>query len=419
MTATNGGKAKLVVFDVEGVLIPKNRLFFDVAKNMGMLQLLKVLFYGLLYEVGIMPLKKTITRVFKVFKGIKVDVLAKTLYAIPLMPEAKEAFSALKTQGCKIALISSGLPTFLVEKLAGLVGADYAVGFEVGVKGDVLTGEAWGDVTEKNGKFLVLKELMEAEQVTLSDCVVVADDRNNSSIFLKDMQKIGYSPDFIIRSKADVVVNGKLTKILPIINQSQKRKSLPSKDELLREFIHGSGIFIPILTVFLGVPIIVVSVFICAVIAFYTISESARVKGKSIPFFSAVTRHAASQSELCQFTLAPIYYAVGILLTLLLFHSPASSAAIAIFCLGDSSASIIGGTLSRKALPFNRAKTLEGSIGGFFFAFLAGSIFVSPWLALVGAAVGMLVEYLPLPINDNLLIPIVTGLALSLILGII
>jgi dolichol kinase len=279
----------------------------------------------------------------------------------------------------------------------------------------VLTGEAWGDVTEKNGKFLVFKELIEAEQVTPSECVVVADDRNNSSIFLKDVQKIGYSPDFVIRSKADFVVNGKLTKILPIINQSQKRKALPPKDEILREFIHGSGIFIPILAVFLGLPI--VAIFICAVVAFYTVSESARVRGKSIPFFSAVTRHAASQSELTQFTLAPIYFAVGILLTLVLFQAPASSAAIAIFCLGDSAASIIGGTLSRKALPYNRAKTLEGSLGGFFFAFIAGSLFIAPWLALVGAGVGMLVEYLPLPVNDNLLIPLATGLALTLLIA--
>ena len=415
MTAPNGRKPKLVVFDVEGVLIPKNRLFFNVAKSMGTLPLLKVLFYGFLYETGLVPLKKTLTRIFRIFQGVNVDVMTETLRRIPLMPEAKEAFAALKAQGCKTALVSSGLPTFLVEKLAGSVGADYAVGFEVGIKDEVLTGEVWGDVTEKNGKFLVFKELIEAEQVKPSECVVVADDRNNSSIFLKDVQKIGYSPDFVIRSKADVVVNGKLTKILPIINQNQKRRALPPKDEILREFIHGSGIFIPVLAIRFGMPII--AVFICAVLAFYTVSESARVRGKSIPFFSAVTRHAASQSELCQFTLAPIYFGVGILLTLVLFQAPASSAAIAIFCLGDSAASLIGGTLSRKALPFNRAKTLEGSLGGFFFAFLAGSVFIAPWLALVGAGVGMLIEYLPLPVNDNLLIPPVTGLALTLLIA--
>jgi len=418
LTISTGTKPKLVVFDVEGVLIPKNQLFFNVAKSMGMLPLLKVLYYGFLYETGLMPLKKTLTRIFCLFRGININVMVDAFCKIKLMPDAKAAFAALRAQGCKTALISSGLPTFLVQKLASLLGADYAVGFEIGLKGQMLTGGAWGDVIEKNGKFLVFKELMEAEQVKPAECIVVADDRNNSSIFLKGVQKIGYSPDFVIRSKADVVVSGKLTKILPIINQNQKRKSLPPKDEVLREVIHGSGIFIPILGIFLGVPTVFLAIFICSVVGLYTISESARIRGKDIPFFSAVTRLAASQSELCQFTLAPIYYAVGILLTLVLFPAPASSAAIAIFCLGDSAASIIGGTLSRKALPFNRAKTLEGSLGGFFFAFLAGSIFVAPWLAAIGAGVGMLVEYLPLPVNDNLLIPVVTGLELTLLLAI-
>jgi dolichol kinase len=33
----------------------------------------------------------------------------------------------------------------------------------------------------------------------------------------------------------------------------------------------------------------------------------------------------------------------------------------------------------------------------------------------VAAAVAMTVEYLPLPINDNILVPLCTGLALALI----
>jgi dolichol kinase len=67
-------------------------------------------------------------------------------------------------------------------------------------------------------------------------------------------------------------------------------------------------------------------------------------------------------------------------------------------------------------LPFNKGKSLEGSLFGFFFAFLAGSYFVNPWIALVGAAVAMTVESLPLPLNDNLVTPIVTGAVLSLML---
>jgi HAD superfamily phosphoserine phosphatase-like hydrolase len=414
LTIPNGRKPKLVVFDVEGVLIPKNRLFFDVAKSLGIVPLMKVLFFGFLYQVGFMPLKAALSRIFRVIQGVKVEFLSETIEKLPLMPNGKEVFAALKAKGCQTALISSGLPTFLVESLASKLGADYAVGIEVGIKDNALTGEVWGDVTERNGKFLVLKELMDDKQLAAGDCVVVADDRNNGSLFLKEALKIGYNPDFVIRVKADVVVAGRLTKILPLIDGEAKKKSWPALNDLLREFIHGSGFFIPLLAIGFGIPI--VALFIVAVVAFYSVSETVRVEGINMPFFSSITKRAASQSELCEFTLAPIYFAVGILLTLLLIPAPASYAGIAIFALGDSTASLFGGTLSKKPLPFNRAKTAEGTLAGLFFAFLAGSLFISPWIALAGAAVGMMVEYLPLPVNDNLLIPLCTGLALTLLI---
>ena len=137
---------------------------------------------------------------------------------------------------------------------------------------------------------------------------------------------------------------------------------------------------------------------------------------KNLPVISAITRNAASQAELYEFAAAPLYFAIGILIALLLFPTPVNSAAIAIFTLGDSTAALFGGLISKKPLPFNKGKTLEGSLFGFFFAFLAGSVFVSPAVALVGAAVAVTVESLPLPVNDNITIPLCTGLALLLIL---
>jgi len=150
--------------------------------------------------------------------------------------------------------------------------------------------------------------------------------------------------------------------------------------------------------------------------ALYFISELSRMSRKNLPIISAITRHAVSQAERYEFAAAPLYFAIGILITLLLFPAPVSSAAIAIFALGDSTASLFGGLISKKPLPFNKGKTLEGSIAGFFFAFLAGSFFISPALALIGAAIAMIIECLPLPVNDNILMPLCTGLVLMLVI---
>jgi len=63
-------KPRLVVFDVEGVLIPKNRFFFEVGKSLGLIKLIKLLFYGFLYEAGILKLESVLRYIFKESKGV-------------------------------------------------------------------------------------------------------------------------------------------------------------------------------------------------------------------------------------------------------------------------------------------------------------------------------------------------------------
>jgi dolichol kinase/phosphoserine phosphatase len=406
-------KPRLVVFDVEGVLISKNRFLFDVGKSLGFFQLLKMLLIGFLYEIGIFPLKPTLKWIFKIMRGVKVETLMCVFDEIPSRPQLESFFAQLKMRNCKIALISSGLPTIVVEKLASIIGADYAFGIEVGVRDDVLTGEIWGEVIESNGKFKVLSRILAIEGLELEDCVAVADDRNNRSIFLPGMLKIGFNPDYVLRVKADQVVTGKLSGILPAIFGKPKKRSLPSRNDLIRETIHASGFFIPIIAGFIG--IYPMALIICVVSILYFLSELSRMNRKNMPVISAITRNAASPTERYEFAAAPLYFAMGIFLTLLLFPAPVNGAAIAIFTLGDSTASLFGGLISKKPLPFNKGKTVEGSLIGFFFAFMAGIFFVSPVLALIGAAVAMAIESLPLPVNDNILIPLGTGLTLLLL----
>jgi dolichol kinase/phosphoserine phosphatase len=404
-------RPRLVIFDVEGVLIPKNRFFFEVGKSLGFKHLMKVLLFGFLYEIGAIPLKSALKPLFSNLRGVKIEELMDLAAKIPIVSNANEVFEQLRTQGCKTALISSGLPTILVQQLATKLNADYAFGFEVGIDGGTLTGDIWGDVIERNGKLRVLSRIIKTECLSTSDCVVVADDRNNASIFLRDIHKIGYNPDFVLRIKADNVVNGKISKIVAVINGEPKHRGPPSINDIFREGIHASGFLVPVVAGLIGVPIVAVLIFI--VLGLYGISEALRTEGKRMPIIYQITLKAASQAELYQLVLAPAYFAIGILLTLILFPFPASSAAIAMFAFGDSAASIFGRYFSKTPLPFNKDKSLEGSMAGFFFAFLAGLFFISPLKALVGAAVAMIVEYLPLPVNDNILIPLITGLTLT------
>lgn len=407
-------RRRLAVFDVEGVLIPKRRyLLFDVGRKLHFFQFARIVIFGVFYELGLISLKSAMKHVFRVFKGFPADELLQIFKQTPLLPGVTEVFEELNKTGWKTALISSGLPTLVVRDLASRLGADYAFGFELEIKGAAVTGEISGETIEHYGKLAILRRILETEGLTSKDCVVVADDRNNASIMLPEILKIGYNPDFIIRMKADYVVTGYLPEVLSIIQSRPKIHRLPSKNDVVREIIHASGIAIPVLSSLVG--IYAMAYFILSVTALYVISELTIMERRSLPLISSITRHATMPEEQYEFRAAPIFYAFGILLTLLLFPRPAGNAAIAIFALGDSTASIFGKMFGRNTLAFNKGKTLEGSLIGFFFAFSAAAFFVNPIMAASGAAAAMLIETLPLPINDNLVLPLVTGALLTLI----
>ena len=405
-------RRRLAVFDVEGVLIPKRRyLLFEVGRKLGFSQFARIVLFGVFYELGLISLKSAMKHVFRAFKGFSVDELLQIFKQVPLLPGVREVFERLSSAGWKTALISSGLPTFVVRDLASTLGADYAFGFELEIIDDVVTGEIWGDTIEHDGKLAVLRRILETEGLTPKDCVVVADDRNNAPIMLPKILKIGYNPDFIIRMKADYVVTGYPLEILSIIQGQPKTRRPPSKNDVLREIIHASGIAIPVLSSLIG--IYTTAYFILFITAFYVISELTIMEKGSLPVISSITRHATTPEELYEFRAAPIFFAFGILLTLLLFPRPASNAAIVIFALGDSTASLFGKMFGKRTLPFNKGKTLEGSLIGFVFASSAAAFFVNPFMAASGAAAAMLIESLPLPINDNLVLPLVTGALLT------
>jgi len=408
---------RLIAFDVEGVIIPKRRyLLFEARRRLGYWKTFKVMVIGFLYEVGTLSLESALKRIFILFRGLTIEDLFQLYKQIPLIPGVEEFFKKLKEAGNRVALISSGLPAPFVEHLAARLNADYAFGLQLEVDNEILTGEIGGDVIKPNGKALVLKKVLESEKLSPQDCVVVADDRNNLPMFPLCALRIGYNPDFLVSVKSDLVFRDALSESLPHLRGETLKVPRPvlSKSDFIRETIHISGALIPFVSIHLGRYL--VSLLILLVILLYTVSEVARLEGTHAPLFSTVTRRAAIKPELYEFVTAPILFALGIMVSLILFPVPINYASIMILALGDGFATLFGKKFGRTVFPFNKGKRVEGSIFGFLFAFLGARLFVvSPVKALVGAAVGMLVESLPTPVSDNLAVPIISGLAMTII----
>jgi len=189
------------------------------------------------------------------------------------------------------------------------------------------------------------------------------------------------------------------------------------KKELFRKLIHIVGFSIPFISIILGVPFATSLILILAIT--YTVSEYLRLNGRSIPIFTTITRVAMRDADghesQSTFVKEPLYFAAGILAALLVFPAPFNYAAIAVVTLGDGFASVIGRLYGRNRIPYSGGKTIEGTLAGLVFAFAGCLIFVSPTIAIIAATIGMVTEFLRLRVSDNLSIPMITGLALTII----
>ena len=123
---------------------------------------------------------------------------------------------------------------------------------------------------------------------------------------------------------------------------------------------------------------------------------------------------------------AATYLAVTSLVVLLLFELEIASLALLFLAFGDPLAGLVGKRFGRlrwnrwfkKGMASASGKSLEGAS-----AFLVASlsiatllwtkdIYVTLWPAAVGAAVATIVEFLPIPLEDNATVPLASALVM-------
>lgn len=181
------------------------------------------------------------------------------------------------------------------------------------------------------------------------------------------------------------------------------------RNVIIRSLIHLIGMSIPFLVGVFGRLSVLLVISILA--SLQLLSEFVRPGGKRLPVLGYIV--ALSRKYDGSLETSPIFFGIGVSVTLLLFEPNAGFAAIAIISIGDMSAKLAGAQFGRHPIVFNKKKTIEGSLVGFTLAFLGALIFIPAIPALIGAAVGMFVEALPLRIDDNLSVPLAAGLSIT------
>jgi len=107
------------------------------------------------------------------------------------------------------------------------------------------------------------------------------------------------------------------------------------------------------------------------------------------------------------------YLTLACVLSAWIFARPIAVAVMGYLILGDGLAGLVGKSWGRHGLLFG--KTIEGTLAGLVANLCVGAlVFRSPQEMILGACVASAVELLPVPLDDNFAIPVISGVVLHL-----
>lgn len=179
--------------------------------------------------------------------------------------------------------------------------------------------------------------------------------------------------------------------------------------ENTRKIVHLSAVLVPVFCELISKSVVLTVLSIITVT--YILQEVLRLKGQPLPIITPFTLKLSRPEERTRFIIRPAYLAIGIILTLIIFPSTIAYSSIWIGAIGDPVAAMVGRRVGRRRII--RLKTVEGFAAGLTASFLAASLLLSPFIALIGAAGAMFMELLDVP-DDNLTMPVVAGALMTL-----
>jgi dolichol kinase len=185
-------------------------------------------------------------------------------------------------------------------------------------------------------------------------------------------------------------------------------------NELIRKAIHFASLTIPIalflLPAYISQPLMLVLVLLVLSIDVIRLHEP-HVRKYFYFFLGRILREHERFN-----LLGSTYLLISSLICIWAFPKAVAVLAIAYLVVGDTMAALVGRRIGRTRIL---DKSLEGSLAMFFSCVIIGWIYPGPevtWpMILVGSLVATLFELLPIPLDDNMRIPLAAGFAMTLV----
>jgi dolichol kinase len=197
----------------------------------------------------------------------------------------------------------------------------------------------------------------------------------------------------------------------------KKKAKIQLKREVSRKLFHLTILVVVILYYFSNKP---TTLLWCAIFLLgFVLSDIIRVKAYYLfplrKLSDTVTRPFERRA-----LGAAVYFTIGALTTVFLFEKIIAIAAVTIAAAGDGMAAVIGIAFGRHKISKDSQKTVEGAIGAFLtslglslFFFFETPLLWPIIISLVAATVVVSVDLVELPTDDNLMLSIILGFAIT------
>lgn len=192
--------------------------------------------------------------------------------------------------------------------------------------------------------------------------------------------------------------------------------------EIKRKIVHILGIFTILLILFFGKYGTSAIIAVVTVAGFLIAEYRKNKKRYKLPKIKQIDKLEDMMEEEFKTVERPnalpfkgaIEFGVGCFIATVAFNETIAIACIAVLALADSMSTLVGYYFGKHKLPINKKKTWEGSITFFLISFFILSFFADPLRVFVLALIATVVEMLPF-IDDNISIPLVLGITMSLL----
>ena len=166
---------RLVVFDMDSTLI-QTEVINELADRAGVGEQVAVITDAAMR--GELDFQESLTRRVALLKGLDESILQEIADTLPLTPGVERLTSTLKQLGYKIGILSGGFDyfgRFLQQKL----GFDYMHANRLEIADGKLTGRVLGEIVDGPKKAAYLRQIAEAEKLSLAQTIAVGDGAND------------------------------------------------------------------------------------------------------------------------------------------------------------------------------------------------------------------------------------------------